>query len=283
MRRLSTRHGRGLTIIELAAVLALAGVVLAGAVAAGVSFADNLWPVRKSLGVKPRAVALRQGVTAWYRAEYCGLSDKLPLRPGDPVYRSRPPPSFPLKLAHAALPADASDDPTRACNVRIVRHTEQERTSCTDERVEKEERTSCVTAHVSPHMQRLLPPLAPSPAEESRYGTFEWEIVTYQSSSSTVAHWPRPELRVFWRPPAGLEGRVAEIADTLARELGAYCDDDGNADTAEACDGVPVAGGSATVAERFVWAAPIGTLEAEAGAQNPLARVAVGPRGGLRR
>ena len=30
MRRLSTRHGRGLTIIELAAVLALAGVVLAG-------------------------------------------------------------------------------------------------------------------------------------------------------------------------------------------------------------------------------------------------------------
>ena len=259
MRRLSTRHSRGLTIIELAAVLALAGVVLAGAVAAGMRFADDLWPVRKSLGVKPRAVALRDGVTAWYRAEYCGLSDKLPRRLGEPVHRSPAPPAFPLQLAHAPPPDKVSDDAIRACNVRIVR------TSCAGEREEKVERTSCVAAHVAPHLQRLLLSLAPSPTEESRHGSFAWEIVTYPSPSPTVLHWPRPQLRVFWHPPAGLQERIPEVADMLARELGAYCDDDGNADTSEACDGVPTAGASGPFAERFVWAGPIGAFEAEAG------------------
>ena len=246
MRRLSTLNSRGLTLLELAFVLAVAGAVVAGAMAAATRFADNMWPVSEGLRIKSYALALRHGVTAWYRAEYCGRTAK--------------PAAVPLALTYEPRAPDADAEPAEACAVRVGVPPDDE-----------VQATSCLARHVAPPIAASLPALEidPPPPEEPREGSFTWEIVSPDEPTRPDSLWPKPQLRVFWRPPTHLQDRIEEIATVLARELGAYCDDDGDADTAEACDGEPAAIAGPTPAgtdpapvERFVWAAPIGSSDA---------------------
>ena len=249
MRWLSTRNSRGLTLVELAAVLAVAGVVVATAMAAATRLADNMWPVSEGLRTKSYALALRHGVTAWYRAEYCGRMAK--------------PADLPLALTYEPRAPDADAEPTQACAVRVGVPPDDE-----------VQATSCLTRHVAPRIVPSLPalPIDPSPAEELHEGSFAWEIVSRPLPPTPYPEdwlWPRPQLRIFWRPPTRLQDRVDEIAKVLARELDAYCDDDNDADTEEACDGEPAAAGPTPAGtdpapvERFVWAAPIGGVDAD--------------------
>ena len=250
MRRLSTRTSCGLTLIELAGVLALAGVVVAGAIAAATRFADNIWPVSEGLRIKSHALVLRHGVTAWYRAEYCGRTAK--------------PAALPLALTYEPRAPDLDAEPAEACAVRVG--------VAPDDEVQT---TSCLARHVAPQIVASLPALEidTPPAEEPREGSFTWEIVSRPVEPTPRPAdwlWPKPLLRVFWRPPAHLQDRIEEMGDILAGEIGAYCDDDDDPETAETCDGEPAAAAAPTPAgagpvrvERFVWSASIGSVEAD--------------------
>ena len=217
--------------------MAVAGVVIAGAMAASGAFRAMLWPATEGLELKPAVHALHQAVTAWYRAEQCHGG-------GQPV-------PLPLALAHEPVAADADVDAPQACKVRVGTGTVRA--------------TSCVARHLQVDLRGFLPALtvAPPRAEDPDGGTFAWEIVTRPLPpvpAPSEWRWAHPQVRVFWNPPEHLRRRVREFAEPLARELGAFCDDDGDADTAEACDGVPRAT-AAEAGERFVWVAPLGAQD----------------------
>lgn len=99
------------------------------------------------------------------------------------------------------------------------------------------EASACVAAFVPPRLARLQPGRA---AED---GVFTWRVASPPASSGAL---PPPRVQIGWQPPSHLR-RDAEL---LARELGTFCDDDGDAATVEACDGTPAA-------ERLVWDRPL--------------------------
>ena len=218
--------------------MALAGVVIVGAMAASGAFVAMLRPVTEGLGLRTSAGALHRAATEWYRAEHCRGG-------GEPV-------RLPVALSHEPVAADADVDAAKACKVRVgaggaVRNT------------------SCVGRHLQADLHRRLPALTAEPARprDPEDGTFAWEIVTRPLPPQPAPaqwRWAQPQVRVFWYPPEHLRRRVREIAEPLAREVGAFCDDDGNADTAEPCDGVPAAS-AGKIGERFVWVAPLGAWD----------------------
>jgi len=61
---------------------------------------------------------------------------------------------------------------------------------------------------------------------DSEPNEFDWEIVRPDDQPA--------RLRIFWRYPGYVDGVAA-----VARKLDGYCDDDGDADTAEPCDAEP--------------------------------------------
>lgn len=227
---------RGLTLVELAAVVAVAAVVVVGAMVAGDAFRAVLWPARAGLDAQPRLDVLRAAVAAWYRAEYCGLNAR--------------PATLPLALAHEAVAEGA------ACAVRV---------GGPDGVVEP---AACLARYAPPAARlpalRANPPRAEAPAG----GTFAWEIVTRPRQPDPAPadwRWAKPQLRLFWHPPERTRERGAGATAALANALGAYCDDDGNADTTEVCDGAPAPDDGELNVERFVWAAPVALFD-EAGA-----------------
>ena len=237
MRHVARPGGdRGLTLTELAASIAVAGVVIAAAMAATSALSAMVWPQQQGLKMKPRINALAQGVAAWYRHEHCGGGARPVLLPAD--------------LAHEPVAATGSED---VCKVRVGGGSGAARD------------TTCLARHLPPGARRLLPPLATAPLPDpAPDGWFDWEIVSRPLPPSPRPadwRWSKPRLRLLWTPPEHVRERAVELGDVLARELGAYCDDDGNADTPEACDGEPPASSSG-LGERFVWTAPLGAFAA---------------------
>lgn len=233
------RSGRhlGLTLTELAAGIAIAGIIIAGATAATIALSATVWPQQQGLKMKPRINALAHGIAAWWRYEHCGAGAK--------------PVALPAALAHEPVAAVGPDD---ACAVRIGGVSGAVRP------------TDCVARHLPPGLRRLLPQLATAPAPEpAPDGWFDWEVVSRPLPPPPPAprppdwRWSKPHLRLLWTPPPHVRERTIELGAVLAEELGAYCDDDGDADTREECDGMPPAKAGG-LGERFVWAAPLGAF-----------------------
>lgn len=101
---------------------------------------------------------------------------------------------------------------------------------------------ACVAAFVPPRLARL------QPARAAEDGTFTWRVATPPVPAGAL---PPPRVQIAWQPPSHLR-RDAEL---LARELGAFCDDDGDAATVEACNGAPAT-------ERLMWDRPLETYSA---------------------
>lgn len=97
--------------------------------------------------------------------------------------------------------------------------------------------SACVAAFVPPRLARL------QPARAAEDGVFTWRVATPPAAADAL---PPPRVRIGWQPPSHLR-RDAEL---LARELGTFCDDDGDPGTVDACDGTPAA-------ERLVWDRPL--------------------------
>lgn len=245
---------RGATLLELAAVLALAAVIVGGAMALSGTFGALLWPATESMRVRSAVDALARAATAWYRAEHCGV-DATPV-------------AMPVALAHEPIALGAPIVAPDACRVRAGRSGGDVRP------------TSCVARHVEPRLRSLLPVLTstPLPQPASPTGTFSWEIVSRplpRNPAPADWRWAPPLLRVYWHPPEHLGRRIEDSAQSLARELGAFCDDDGNADTAEDCDGTPPPRDTDLSGERFVFSARIDAAASETSQRRLLNWLAV--------
>lgn len=83
-------------------------------------------------------------------------------------------------------------------------------------------------------LAEYLAPALRSAIDNSRLdeGTLRWRVV---STRGATGAFPPPRLYIAWTPPAGLEGQI----DAVARHLDAFCDDDDDFESAEACDGQP--------------------------------------------
>ncbi len=87
---------------------------------------------------------------------------------------------------------------------------------------------NCMALHLAPALRSLVD------NSQSVDGILGWRVASPPTSEGASP--PPPRLYVAWTPPAGLGHRT----EAIAQQLDAFCDDDGDFDVAETCDGQPV-------------------------------------------